>query len=149
MVALWMLFATTLSSSMAWLAGRHRLAAVLGAVCGPLSYAAGARLGAIELPPHALASFAGIALVWGLAMPALLVIREVLCQRSAGVPAPQPVRVVQQEQRICDARRNAKDVQRMKIVFTGATGFVGTELVRRDLEVIFDFGRQRIQELLG
>ena len=31
MVALWMLFATTLSSSMAWLAGRHRLAAVLGA----------------------------------------------------------------------------------------------------------------------
>ena len=68
--------------------------AVLGAVCGPLSYAAGARLGAIELHPNALASLAGIALVWGLAMPALLVIREVLCQRSASVPAPQPVRVV-------------------------------------------------------
>jgi hypothetical protein len=94
MVALWMLFATTLNSSMAWLAGRHRLAAVLGALCGPLSYAAGARLGAIELHPSALVSLAGIAVVWALAMPALLVIRAALCQRSAGVPAPQPVRVV-------------------------------------------------------
>jgi hypothetical protein len=56
MVALWMLFATTLNSSMAWLAGRRRLAAVLGAVCGPLSYAAGARLGAIELHRSALVS---------------------------------------------------------------------------------------------
>jgi hypothetical protein len=82
MVALWMLFATTLNSSMAWLAGRPRLGAVLGALCGPLSYAAGARLGAIELHPNALASLAGIAIVWGLAMPALLVIREALCQRS-------------------------------------------------------------------
>ena len=94
MVALWMLFATTLNGSMAWLAGRHRLAAVLGAVCGPLSYVAGARLGAIELQPNVLVSLTGIALVWGLAMPALLVLREVLCQRSVGVPAPQPVRVV-------------------------------------------------------
>jgi hypothetical protein len=94
MVALWMLFATTLNGSMAWLAGRHRLAAVLGAVCGPLSYMAGARLGAIELQANVLMSLAGIALVWGLAMPALLVIREVLCQRSGCVPAPQPVRVV-------------------------------------------------------
>jgi hypothetical protein len=94
MVALWMLFATTLNSSMAWLAGRRRLASVLGAVCGPLSYVAGARLGAIELQPNVLLSLTGIALVWGLAMPALLVIREVLCQRSVGVPAPQPVRVV-------------------------------------------------------
>ncbi len=94
MVALWMLFATTLNSSMAWLDGRHRLAAVLGAACGPLSYVAGARLGAIELHPNALVSLAGIAVVWGLAMPALLMIREVLCRRSAGAPAPRPVRVV-------------------------------------------------------
>jgi hypothetical protein len=94
MVALWMLFATTLNSSMAWLAGRPRLGAVLGALCGPLSYAAGARLGAIELHPNALASLAGIAIVWGLAMPALLVIREALCQRSAGAPVPQPIRVL-------------------------------------------------------
>jgi hypothetical protein len=92
MVALWMLFAATLNSSMAWLAGRRGLAAMLGAVCGPLSYVAGARLGAIELHPNALVSFAGIAVVWALAMPAVLMIREVLCRRSTGQPVPQPVR---------------------------------------------------------
>jgi hypothetical protein len=94
MVALWMLFATTLNSSMAWLLGRHRLAAVLGAACGPLSYVAGARLGAIELYPNALVSLAGIAVVWGLAMPALLMIREVLFRRSGCAPALRPARVV-------------------------------------------------------
>jgi hypothetical protein len=94
MVALWALFATTINSSMAWLVGRYRLAALLGVVCGPLSYFAGARLGAIELHHNALVSLAGIAMMWALVMPALLVIREALCQRSAGVPAPQPVRVV-------------------------------------------------------
>ncbi len=93
MVALWMLFATTLNSSMAWLRERIRLAAFLGAACGPLSYAAGAHLGAIELHPNALVGLAGIAVVWGLVMPALLVIREVLWRRSAGARAPQPLRV--------------------------------------------------------
>ena len=93
MVALWMLFAATLNSSMAWLVGRYRLAAVLGAACGPLSYLAGARLGAIELHPNAIMSLAGIAVVWGLAMPALLMIREVLFRRSGDAPALRPVRV--------------------------------------------------------
>ncbi len=92
MVALWMLFATTLNNSMAWLVGRHRLAALLGAACGPLSYAAGARLGAIELHPTALVSFAGIAVVWALAMPAVLVIGDVLGRRSTGRFVPRPVR---------------------------------------------------------
>jgi hypothetical protein len=63
MMALWMIFATTLNASMAWLAGRYRLAAALGALCGPVSYVAGARLGAIELPAHASASLVGIAIV--------------------------------------------------------------------------------------
>ncbi len=92
MVALWMLFAATLNSSMAWLVGRHRLAAVLGAACGPLSYVAGARLGAIELHPNALVSLAGIAVVWALAMPAVLVIGDVLCRSSTGRFVPRPVR---------------------------------------------------------
>lgn len=90
MVVLWMLFATTLNSSMGWLAGRHRLAAVLGAVCGPLSYAAGARLGAIAFHHNALVSLAGVAIVWALAMPAVLLIREVLTRRGAGQPVPRP-----------------------------------------------------------
>jgi len=82
MAALWMLFATTLNSSMGWLGGRYRLAAVLGALFGPVSYLAGARLGAIELSASVLVSLAGIAIVWALAMPALLVIRDTLCRPS-------------------------------------------------------------------
>jgi len=78
MVALWMIFATTLNSSMAWLAGRYRLAAVLGAIFGPASYVAGARLGAIELSSNTLVSLGGIAIVWALAMPTLLLIRGML-----------------------------------------------------------------------
>lgn len=76
MTALWMLFASTLNGSMAWLAGRYRTAAVLGALGGPASYVAGERLGAIAFPPNVLASLAGIAVVWAFAMPALLGIRE-------------------------------------------------------------------------
>lgn len=82
MTALWMLFATTLNGSMAWLAGRYRLAAVLGALCGPASYVAGERLGAIALPSNALASLGGIAVVWALVMPALLWIREMVSRRD-------------------------------------------------------------------
>jgi hypothetical protein len=83
MAALWMLFATTLNGSMVWLAGRYRLAAVLGALCGPASYLAGARLGAIAFPSDTLMSLGGIAVVWTLVMPALLRIREAVSRRNA------------------------------------------------------------------
>lgn len=78
MAALWMLFATTLNGSMEWLAGRYRLAVVVGALFGPLSYLAGERLGAIALSSDTAASLAGIAIVWALVMPALLAIRGAL-----------------------------------------------------------------------
>jgi hypothetical protein len=80
MVALWALFASTLNSSMGWLAGRYRLAVVLGALGGPASYLAGERLGAITLSSSTLASLVGIAIVWALVMPVLLWIREALFQ---------------------------------------------------------------------
>ncbi len=76
MVALWMLFATTLGSSMAWIGGRPALAACLGAVFGPLSYAAGARLGAITVTSESMLPFAGIAVAWAATMPALMRLRS-------------------------------------------------------------------------
>lgn len=90
MVALWMIFATTLNASMSWLAGRYGLAAVLGAICGPVSYAAGARLGAIEFPAHAGLSLVGIAVVWACVMPSLLWLREFLSTSTARFPLPSP-----------------------------------------------------------
>lgn len=72
MVALWCAFATTLHTSLSWLAGRYQLASLLGAVGGPLSYYAGARLGAISLPEELATSLLVIGLVWAVAMPTLL-----------------------------------------------------------------------------
>lgn len=82
MVALWILFASTLNASLAWLAGRYGLAAVLGVLFGPMSYVAGARLGAIELSADTRFSVVGIGAAWALALPTLLAVREKLCGRG-------------------------------------------------------------------
>jgi hypothetical protein len=73
MTALWAAFAALLNGPLAWLQGRQFVAAAFGALGGPLAYAAGERLGAVELPqwPSAMA---GVAAVWALATPSLLAI---------------------------------------------------------------------------
>jgi hypothetical protein len=76
MVALWVNFATTLHTSLRWLLGRYALAALLGALGGPLSYYAGARLGALTFPVDPAASFIVLALVWGVAIQLLLKLAE-------------------------------------------------------------------------
>lgn len=71
MIALWMVFATTLRHSLSWLQSRLILAALIAAVGGPLAYAAGARLGAVRVA-DALSAYAAIGAVWAIAFPALL-----------------------------------------------------------------------------
>lgn len=80
MSAMWALLATTLNVSMGWLRGRPVLSAALGAVSGPLSYAAGVRLGAASFidAPWALGV---LAVGWALAMPLLMR----LAQRHDGI----------------------------------------------------------------
>lgn len=96
MVALWMIFATTLNGSMSWLADRFPLAALLGAVCGPLSYLAGARLGAIELHTDTTATLLAIAVAWSLAMPMLLWLRRELATSPVGMSLPHAVRAIEE-----------------------------------------------------
>jgi hypothetical protein len=69
-LALWALFATTLNLSLRWLRQRWLLAALLGAVAGPLSYWAGARLGAVQFvaPWPALTA---LSLGWAVMTPLL------------------------------------------------------------------------------
>lgn len=69
-VALWILFGTTLSLSLQWLRGRVLLAALLGAIGAPLSYLGGAELGAMTLSQPAAAMMA-LAAGWAILMPAL------------------------------------------------------------------------------
>ena len=70
-LAMWALFATTLNVSLGWLRARLVLAALLGALSGPLAYWAGARLGALELLQPA-AALAALAFCWAVVLPVLL-----------------------------------------------------------------------------
>ena len=70
-IMMWALFATTLNVSMRWLHGRPRLAALLGAVGGPVSYLTGAKIGAMTFVNTAPAIVA-LAIAWGVAMPLLM-----------------------------------------------------------------------------
>ncbi len=70
-VALWVLFATTLNVSLGWLKRSVPMAAVFGLLGGPLAYLGGSKLDALVLvePGFALAA---LALGWGLLTPLLL-----------------------------------------------------------------------------
>ena len=70
-ITLWALFATTLNLSLGWMKQRYVLAALFGAVGGPLSYLAGAKLGAMNFVDTAPAIMA-LAFAWSLAMPLLV-----------------------------------------------------------------------------
>jgi hypothetical protein len=70
--ALWAGFATLPRFSLRWLADRPALAALLGAVGGPLSFAAGARMGAVGVGPTPALTWGVLALEYALATPLLL-----------------------------------------------------------------------------
>jgi hypothetical protein len=70
-VAMWILFATTLNIAFRWLREKPWTAALLGGVFGPLSYFGGASAGAVVLlqPVNALVA---LSVAWAILMPALL-----------------------------------------------------------------------------
>jgi hypothetical protein len=70
-LAMWMLFATTLNMAFRWLQSKLLLASVLGAVFGPASYYAGARLDAVVIN-DLTASMAALAVAWAILLPGLL-----------------------------------------------------------------------------
>ena len=82
-VAMWMLFATTLNSSMGWMQSYKKLSVLLGALFGPLAYYAGARLGGVILVEPVAAMFA-LAVGWAALLPLLLT----LAQRLRGNSKP-------------------------------------------------------------
>lgn len=69
-VAMWALFATSLNLSMGWLKGRPWLAALFGAVGGPLAYLAGERLGGLQMPDP-VAALGAQAMGWAVILPLL------------------------------------------------------------------------------
>lgn len=86
-LGLWVNFALTLNGSLSWLQGRYLLAAVLGAVGGPLAYRAGVGLGAAELRASGEVVYGALALVWALAVPLLLLATAMANRRWPPSPA--------------------------------------------------------------
>lgn len=74
MAGLWVAFAATLGSSLSWLRGRPWIAALFGALGGPLAYGGGARLEALGTTATGLGA---VAVEWALAAPALVRIHGV------------------------------------------------------------------------
>jgi hypothetical protein len=71
-IALWVLFATLPAHSLGWLQGRLRLAALLGAIGGPLSFLAGERLGAIGTGSTPIWTWIALSIEYAICMPLLL-----------------------------------------------------------------------------
>lgn len=74
MVAMWVNFAATLTSSLGWLQDRYVLGSVLGAVGGPLTYYGGARFGGMTLAEPVAWSLLAVGVEWAICMPLLLLI---------------------------------------------------------------------------
>ena len=72
MVALWVLQAAVLGGAMSWMRDRFVLAAVVGAMGGPLAYLAGVRTGAAMFGSSQAAALTAIAALWTVAMPLLV-----------------------------------------------------------------------------
>jgi hypothetical protein len=86
-VAMWVLFASTLNVSLRWLRGRWALAMMLGSVAGPLAYYAGAKLGGVVISEPAFA-FTALAIGWAVFVPLLISLSTRLDgMRAAAEPA--------------------------------------------------------------
>jgi hypothetical protein len=66
--AMWLMFASTINVSLRWLYRRYFLAAMLGAIAGPLAYQGGAALGAVTLQQPVI-TMAIMSVGWALMMP--------------------------------------------------------------------------------
>lgn len=77
-VVIWAQFATVLRFALFWLHGRYLLAALLGAVGGPLAYWSGIRLGVAHFGASPPITLLVLATVWAVVMPLLLWICQLL-----------------------------------------------------------------------
>ena len=71
-LGMWINFALTLNGSLRWLHGRYMLAAALGAIGGPLAYAAGVKLKAATLLAGDVVVYGVLAATWAIAVPLLV-----------------------------------------------------------------------------
>lgn len=76
-VAMWVLFATTINHGLRWIKRSGLIAAIAGFVGGPLAFFGGAGAGAVEFGNTALA-LATIGIGWALLLPALSLVADTI-----------------------------------------------------------------------
>ncbi len=82
-VAMWVLFATTLNGALRWLRKSALVAVLFGAVGGPLSFLAGQKAGAVIFPDPATSLFV-IGAGWAVLLPLLVRFAANVETQSAG-----------------------------------------------------------------
>ena len=87
MCLLWVNLATTLDGSLAWVGERPFVAAVLGALGGPLSYLSGEYFGVLSLGRQPGAAL-GVACLWALAFPSMALTAKSLRGSSGNSASP-------------------------------------------------------------
>lgn len=69
---LWAVFATAVRHSMGWLSGSYALAALVGALGGPLSLRSGGALGGVAVTDDARVLWSVVGLQWAIVLPLLV-----------------------------------------------------------------------------
>lgn len=81
-IALWITLGLTLNHSLAWMRRYLWASVALGALGSPLSYYAGSRLGAAELPEDLTAPMLAFGLSWAVLIPALVYLSSKLSEEK-------------------------------------------------------------------
>ncbi len=89
MAALWICFATTPNVLFRWLRGRTIWSVWLGAVSGPLAYAAGQSIGALHWHASGWATGLALAIQWAILLPASVAMGAAFESRFATFPYPR------------------------------------------------------------
>lgn len=92
-VAMWVLFATTVNHGLRWVKRSPWVAAVAGLLGGPMAFFGGMNLGAVEFSSTP-AALAVIGLGWAVLLPALVLIADTIIDSSLFEQAPAERREV-------------------------------------------------------
>ena len=81
-VTLWMAFAGMIRPAFGWLLHRPLTAALIGGGLAPFSYAAAAKLGALQFSDPFYIGWLGLSLIWTIALPGAIIIQHRLTTSS-------------------------------------------------------------------
>ena len=91
-VAMWVLFATTINHGLNWAKRSWHVSALAGMVGGPLAFYGGATMGAVEFS-HTVTALAVIGAGWAVLMPLLVLVSDTTIDNAWLEPGEKPYSV--------------------------------------------------------